>query len=228
MKLLKYTLASTALVATCAFSAAPKAPAPNYPADNSDVVGTWFAYSDVTGPARGGGGGAPGGPGGPGGAGGQGQGGPGGPPGPAPTPGEPTVTYYTQIWQLHADGTVIQSDGAFAGIFARAGQQPMLTGLSSPYYGGWKRNADGSVNIWGIHYEAQSVTEGIEGRVKNLMRFDDSFDPKTGILYHCIRQIPITNGLFDPEKNDPSKLGPAPACPNPNGRGNKATMIRIQ
>ena len=224
MTFAKLALASTALAATCAFSAAPKAPAPNYPADNSDVVGTWFAYSDVTSAARGMGAGGPGGAGGQG----QGQGGQAGPPGPAPTPGEPTVTYYTQIWQFHGDGTVIQSDGAFAGIFARAGQAPTLTGLSSPYYGGWKRNADGTVSLWGLHYEAQSVVEGVEGRVKSMVRFDDSFDPKTGILYHCIRGIRITNGLFDPEKNDPSKLPPAGTCPGENGRANTATLVRIQ
>ncbi len=175
MKFAKLVLTGTALAA-CALTAAPA-----IAQDNSDVVGTWFGYADISAPTK--------------------------------TQG----SYYTTIWQLHADGTLIQTDTAFAGIMALNGKDPMLTGLSSAYYGGWTRNADGTVSLFGLHYETDTAT-GVPGRVNSLVKFHDHFDPKTGVLYHCLQRIKIDNGLFDPTKDLPSQLPAGGDCPGPNPR----------
>jgi hypothetical protein len=176
MKFAKVALASATLAA-CVLTAAPA-----IARDNSDVVGTWFGYSDISAPTKS-------------------QG-----------------TYYTTIWQFHADGTLIQTDTAFGGVMAINGKDPMGTGLSTAYYGGWTRNKDGTVSLFGLHYETDTAMQGVPGRVNSLVKFHDNFDPKSGVLYHCLQRIQIKDGLFDPAKDLPSQLPAGGDCPGPNPR----------
>lgn len=127
----------------------------------------------------------------------------------AQTPG---ATNYTTIWQFHADGTFTQVDTAFAGVVAFNGRDPMLTGLSSAYYGDWTRNPDGTISMVGLHFETQTSAEAVPGQLKALVKIHDTFDPKTGALYHCLQMIQIENGLYDPAKNSPNALPDPGAC----------------
>lgn len=116
------------------------------------------------------------------------------------------------MWTFHADGTMISSDSAAAGVAVRPGRDPVFVGVQTPWYGSWKQADDGSINTYQMKFEFEGTGSELPGRLKAITQAVGHFTPADGTYLYCVESVNVPGGLFDPEATNPLDLPRVDVC----------------